>query len=54
MAGKLIKWPHQHLPLQNPLKITQIAIFGFKMYHLATLSSSWTFEAWKPILFHPM
>jgi hypothetical protein len=27
----------QHLPLQDPRKITQIWIFGMKIYHLATL-----------------
>jgi hypothetical protein len=26
-----------HLPLQDPQKITQIWIFGLKIYHLATL-----------------
>jgi hypothetical protein len=26
-----------HLPLQDPPKFTQIAIFGLKIYHLATL-----------------
>jgi hypothetical protein len=27
---------YQHLPLQDPPKITQILIFGLKMYRLAT------------------
>jgi hypothetical protein len=26
----------QHLPLQDPLKFTQIGIVGLKIYHLAT------------------
>jgi hypothetical protein len=29
----------QHLPLQEPPKITQIVIFGLIINHLATLSS---------------
>jgi hypothetical protein len=29
---------YPHLPLQDPLKFTQIDIFGFKINHLATLS----------------
>jgi hypothetical protein len=28
---------YQHLPLQDPQKFTQIAIFDLKMYQLATL-----------------
>jgi hypothetical protein len=28
---------YQHLPLQDPPTLTQIAIFGLKIYHLATL-----------------
>jgi hypothetical protein len=28
---------YQYLPLQYPTKFTQIRIFGFKIYHLATL-----------------
>jgi hypothetical protein len=28
---------HQHLSLQDPLKLNQIWIFGLKIYHLATL-----------------
>jgi hypothetical protein len=28
---------YQHLPLQDPPKITQIWVFGMKIYHLATL-----------------
>jgi hypothetical protein len=27
---------YQHLPLQDPQNITQIWIFGLKIYHLAT------------------
>jgi hypothetical protein len=27
----------QHLSLQDTKKFTQVAIFGFKIYHLATL-----------------
>jgi hypothetical protein len=46
MAVKYIKCPYnrpnvhktyQHLPLQDPPKFTQIANFGLKIYHLATL-----------------
>jgi hypothetical protein len=28
---------YQPLPLQDPAKFTQIAIFGLKIYHLAAL-----------------
>jgi hypothetical protein len=28
---------YQHLPLQDPPRITQFGIFGLKLYHLATL-----------------
>jgi hypothetical protein len=28
---------NQHLSLQDTKKFTQVAIFGFKIYHLATL-----------------
>jgi hypothetical protein len=28
---------YQHLPLQKPLKFTQIGIFGLEINHLATL-----------------
>jgi hypothetical protein len=28
---------YQHLPLEEPPKFAQIAIFGLKIYHLATL-----------------
>jgi hypothetical protein len=28
---------HQHIPLQDPQKFTQIGIFGLKICHLATL-----------------
>jgi hypothetical protein len=40
MAGKWTEWP-QNIPtwsLQNPPKFTQIGIFGWKTYHLATLA----------------
>jgi hypothetical protein len=39
MAVKYIKWPKifQQNPLQDLQKFTQIGIFGFKIYHLATL-----------------
>jgi hypothetical protein len=53
MAAKYTKWPqnipncrqigqmapkiNQHLPLKDPTKFTQIWIFVFKIYHLATL-----------------
>jgi hypothetical protein len=29
---------YQHLPLQDPPKLTQIGIFGLKICHLATLN----------------
>jgi hypothetical protein len=32
-----IKYLHQHLPLQDCLKCTQIPSFGLKINHLATL-----------------
>jgi hypothetical protein len=38
IAGKCKKWPH--LPLQNLPKVTQIGLFGLKIYHLATLAKS--------------
>jgi hypothetical protein len=28
---------YQHLPLQDPPKLTQTGSFGFKMFHLAAL-----------------
>jgi hypothetical protein len=34
---KNVRKIYRHLPLQDPAKITQIAIFGLKIYHLATL-----------------
>jgi hypothetical protein len=46
MAIKYTKWTeilpnghsiYQHLPLQDPLKFTQIGIFSLKIHHLATL-----------------
>jgi hypothetical protein len=40
MAPKYIQNCHkidQHIPLQDPPKLTQIRIFGLKKYHLATL-----------------
>jgi hypothetical protein len=44
MAGK---WPNDHkicqkLPLQDPSKFTQIAIFVLKICHLATVASTST------------
>jgi hypothetical protein len=43
MAIKLTKCHrniYQHLPLHGPPKFIQIAIFGLKIYHLATLIAS--------------
>jgi hypothetical protein len=49
MATTFTKWPYfipnghkiyQHFPHKDPLKFTQIVIFGLKIYHLATLLSS--------------
>jgi hypothetical protein len=49
IAIEYTKWPenwpnghtiYQHLPLQDRPKFTQIGIFGWKIYHLATLA--WT------------
>jgi hypothetical protein len=49
MATKYTKWPknrpngykmYQQRPLQEPLKFSQIGIFGLKIYHLATLVSA--------------
>jgi hypothetical protein len=40
MAVKSIRYDHkiyQHLSLQDTQKVTQIGIFGLKIYHLATL-----------------
>jgi hypothetical protein len=46
MAVKYSEWPQnipnghkifQHFPFQGPPKYTQICIFGFQIYHLATL-----------------
>jgi hypothetical protein len=46
MALKYTKWPYntpnvrktyQHLPLHDPQKLTQVGIFGLKIFHLATL-----------------
>jgi hypothetical protein len=37
MVKMAVKYMYQHLPLQDPPKITQIAIFGLKIHHLATL-----------------
>jgi hypothetical protein len=46
MVIEFINWPknlptghkiYQHLPLQDHPKFTQNGIFGFKIYHLATL-----------------
>jgi hypothetical protein len=34
---------YQNLILQDPPKLTQIAIFGLKIYHLATLSPNYLF-----------
>jgi hypothetical protein len=31
---------YQHLPLQDPTKITRIWIFGLKIYRLATLGET--------------
>jgi hypothetical protein len=54
MVIKYIKWPqnrsnvhkiYYHLPMQSPPKFTQIAIFGLKIYYLATLT-----VALRPIL----
>jgi hypothetical protein len=37
------KWTkNQHLPLLDPPKLTQILIFGLKIYHLTTLIFSST------------
>jgi hypothetical protein len=43
MAVKYIKWPKifQQNPLQDLQKFTQIGIFGFKIYHLATLPNTY-------------
>jgi hypothetical protein len=30
----------QHFPFHGPLKFTQIAIFGMKIFHLATLQKN--------------
>jgi hypothetical protein len=40
MAVTYSKWHniYQHLPLQHPPKFTETWIFGFKIYHLATLA----------------
>jgi hypothetical protein len=38
MAKKCIY--HQHLPLQDSPKFTQIGISGLKIYHLATLAGN--------------
>jgi hypothetical protein len=50
MARKYTKWPcyiishgqkiYQNFPFQGPPKFTPIWIFGFKIYHLATLGQS--------------
>jgi hypothetical protein len=49
MPVKYAKWTEnrpnglkifQHLPLQDPPKLTQIGIFGLKRNHLATLTDS--------------
>jgi hypothetical protein len=36
--GLKIDQVYQHRPLQDPPKFTHIWIFGFKIYHLATLT----------------
>jgi hypothetical protein len=50
---KCNKWPengpnshniYQQRPLQDPVKFTQIGIFGLKTYHLATLLATRTIE----------
>jgi hypothetical protein len=33
---------YQHLPLQDPPKFIKIAMFGLKIYHLATLFHTWS------------
>jgi hypothetical protein len=37
LNGPNVQKIHQHLPLQDPQKCTQITIFGLKINHLATL-----------------
>jgi hypothetical protein len=39
-----IKYVYEHLQLQNPPKFIQIGIFGLKIYHLATLVWSQSYD----------
>jgi hypothetical protein len=43
VCGKI----YQHLSLQDTPKFTQIGIFGFKIYHLATLVTIFFFPNWR-------
>jgi hypothetical protein len=36
-----MNYVYQHLPLQDIPKLNQIAIFGLKIYHLATRIRDW-------------